>query len=243
MFLHLISHWSCVLLPGFMFASLPLLSKCVWLGKFLFGDSQRDSLSLDCFPSQRFEFAFVSLIIGCLFLPTALAFQSPLFYSGIEWCPQHHPDRACVKKQRVPRVAVIGVKIARTCLWDIALFCLPQNHTDNSWCHRRGQGRQKVRWESRTILLTPPTKAEGAALLSTNLPLLLHPRYFLQKSKNQICLHFWETTSFFSDAIRLKHCLLYTFLNIPPFATFHSHFLGFVMIWIVCSLTVIRLKY
>lgn len=169
----IISHWICVLVSVFVLASLPLLSKCVWLAKFLFGDY--------CFPSQRSEFSFVSLIFGHLFLSIALAFQFVLFYSGIQWCPQRHPDWAWAKKSRyLEWQTVTGVKIARAWLWDITLFCLPQSHTDSSfWRHGRGQGGQEVGQGSSTILPAPPVKAEGAALLSTNLSPLLSPSYFL----------------------------------------------------------------
>ena len=140
---------------------------------------------------------------------------------------------------------VTGVKIARAWLWDITLFCSPQSRIDSSfWGHRRGQGRQEVGWGSSTILTASSMKAEGAALLSTNLSLLLSPSYFLQKSKNQICLHFWETRSLFlmpSDWSIVCPTLFLIFCT-PP-TPFHSNCLGFVMIWITFPLTVIRLKY
>lgn len=101
----IISHWICVLVPGFVLASFPLFSKCVWLAKFLFGDY--------CFPSQRSEFAFVFLIFGHLFLPTALAFQLSLFYSVSSGA--HRAIRIVFgqkKRRYLEWQTVMGVKIA-----------------------------------------------------------------------------------------------------------------------------------
>lgn len=176
----IISHWICVLVPGFVLASLPLLSKCVWLAKFLFGDYR--------FPSQRSEFAFVSLI-----------FQLSLFCSvasGAHRAIQIEPGQ---KKHRyLDWWIVMGVKIPGFGCGASLHFPYPQSHGDSPvWCHQRGQSKQNMGWGSSTILPAPPTKAESATFLSTNLPLLLSPSSFLPKSKNQICLHFWETRSFF----------------------------------------------
>lgn len=122
---------------------------------------------------------------------------SVLFCS--QWCPQSHPDWAWAKKAQVSRlVDSHGCQNSWAWLWGITLFSLPQSHGDSPvWCHQRGQGKQNMGWGSSTILPAPPTKAESATFLSTNLPLLLSPSSFLPKSKNQICLHFWETRSFF----------------------------------------------
>lgn len=75
---HWISHWICVLVPAFVLASL--LSKWVWLAKFLVGDH--------CFPSQRAELLLFLWSFAIHF--SHLAPQFPLFYPGSQWCPQCH---------------------------------------------------------------------------------------------------------------------------------------------------------
>lgn len=55
-----------------------------------------------------------------------------------------------------------------------------------------------VGWGSSTKLLASPTKAEGAALLSTDFSLLLSPSFFFcRRAKISFCPHFWETRAFF----------------------------------------------
>lgn len=230
----IIPHWICVLVSVFVLASLLLLSKSVW-PKFLFG--------YYCFLSQRSEFAFVSLIFGHLFLSTGLAFQFPLLYSGTQWY-QSHPDWAWPKKKQVPRVAdshwcqnCHGLSVGHHSIlltpepyWQLLL--MPQERTGQASVVREQHHPPCSSHESRRCCLTiheslpaPQSQLFSSEEQKSNLPALL------------------RSPELSSDAIRLKHCLLYTSLNIPLSARFHSHCLGFVMIWIICSLTVIRLKY
>lgn len=172
-----ISHWICVLVSVFVCASLPLLSKCVWVAKLLFRDY--------CFPSQRCKFAFISLIFDYylgpqIYLPVSLCFI--LVSSGA------HSTTQIGLGQKYPEYlewqTIIAVKIARLWLWDISVLFTPAPHWatlshSSFWCHSRGQGRLDVAAAPSSC---SPMKAEGAALMSANLLLLLSN--FLQKTKN-----------------------------------------------------------
>lgn len=56
------------------------------------------------------------------------------------------------------------------------------------------------------------------------------PALFFQRAKIKFACTSEKPGAFFSDAMRLKHYLLYTFLNIHPAAPFYSHCLEFVVI-------------
>lgn len=76
-----------------------------------------------------------------------------------------------------------------------------------------------VGWGSSTKLLASPTKAEGAALLCTDFSLLLNPSFFSAEEQKSVLLTLLRNQSFLPNAIRLKYCLFYTFLNtlLSPF--------------------------